>query len=93
MSPARTARRVAGLVAAILAWGIAPAGAEAPPYELPVRVPAAASSPSVDPAAPYTPLVRDLIKQLLPDDPPTLPELQNAAKLFQGGTSPRSWSR
>src|SRR5436190_8275745 len=69
-------------VAAILL--ASPARADAPPYELPASLPTPVASPAVDPQAPYTPLVRSLIKQLEPSSPPTLPELQNAAKLFQG---------
>src|SRR3954452_1984383 len=69
-------------VAAILL--ASPARADAPPYELPASLPKPVASPAVDPQAPYTPLVRSLIKQLEPSSPPTLPELQNAAKLFQG---------
>src|SRR3954447_20987 len=61
-----------------------PARADAPPYPLPVALPETVTSPPVDSQAPYTPLVRSLIKQLEPSSPPTLPELQNAAKLFQG---------
>src|SRR3954471_19952670 len=76
--------RVVALAAAAIAFGVTPARADAPPYQLPVRVPDTVASPPVDPAAPYTPLVRSLIKQLEPDSPPTLPELQNAAKLVQG---------
>src|SRR3954454_19283204 len=69
-------------VAAILL--ASPARADAPPYELPASLPKPVASPAVAPQAPYTPLVRSLIKQLEPSSPPTLPELQNAAKLFQG---------
>src|SRR3954471_1896500 len=76
--------RVVALAAAAIAFGVTPARADAPPYQLPVRVPDTVASPPVDPAAPYTPLVRSLIKQLEPDSPPTLPELQNAGRLFQG---------
>lgn len=54
------------------------------PYVLGGALPAAVQSPAVDPAAPYTALVKSLIHQLEPDSPPTAAELQNAAKLFQG---------
>ena len=54
------------------------------PYVLGGSLPAAVQSPPVDPAAPYTALVKSLIHQLEPDSPPTAAELQNAAKLFQG---------
>src|SRR3954447_1250412 len=72
------------LLAAAALLLASPARADAPPYGLPVDVPKTASSPPVAPQAPYTALVRSLIKQLEPSSPPTLPELQNAAKLFQG---------
>src|SRR3954453_20532935 len=72
------------LLAAAALLLASPARADAPPYGLPVDVPKTASSPPVDPQAPYTALVRSLIGQLEPDSPPTLPELQNAAKLVQG---------
>src|SRR5438067_1066515 len=55
------------------------------PYALPVVLQGEASSPPVDPAAPYTPRVQSLIGQLLPDSPPApqaLQELQNADNLF-----------
>jgi hypothetical protein len=41
------------------------------PYDLPVALPSARSSPSVDPNAPYTPVVLSLIAQLELSDPPT----------------------
>ncbi|WP_158911213.1 glycoside hydrolase family 3 C-terminal domain-containing protein [Granulicella sp. L56] len=58
------------------------------PYSLPVVLPLPKNSPSEDPAAPYTPLVIKLIKQLEPHSPPTLRELENASALLstQGGT-------
>ena len=58
------------------------------PYSLPVVLPAPKTSPPEDPAAPYTPTVVSLIKQLEPHSPPTLTELMNASRLLstQGGT-------
>ncbi len=58
------------------------------PYSFPVVLPPEVLSPPEDPAAPYTPTVINLIKQLEPDDPPTATELANAAALLttQGGT-------
>jgi len=58
------------------------------PYSLPVVLPGAKASPPQDPAAPYTPTVVSLIRQLEPHSPPTLSELKNAARLLstQGGT-------
>jgi beta-glucosidase len=72
------------LAAAVVVLAVVPARADAPPYQLPVALPETVASPPVDAQAPYTPLVRSLIKQLEPSSRPTLPELQNAAKLFQG---------
>lgn len=57
------------------------------PYSLPVRLPAPASSPDVDAAAPYTPAVLSLIAQLEPDNPPTAAEITNADALLTGGTN------
>lgn len=58
------------------------------PYSLPVVLPPPRESPPEDSAAPYTPLVINLIRQLEPDSPPTLQELVNASALLstQGGT-------
>ncbi len=58
------------------------------PYSLPVVLPGAKASPPQDPAAPYTPTVVSLIRQLEPHSPPTLSELKNTARLLstQGGT-------
>lgn len=54
------------------------------PYSLPVTLQATISSPAVDPAAPYTPVVLSLIAQLEPSNPPTRAEIANAAKLLHG---------
>lgn len=56
-------------------------------YSAPVRLPAPASSPSVDALAPYTPVVMSLISQLEPSNPPTLAELSNADQILVGGTN------
>ena len=58
------------------------------PYSLPVVLPASRKSPPEDPAAPYTPTVVSLIKQLETHSPPTPAELANASLLLstQGGT-------
>ena len=76
------------VAAALLVLGVAAAGAaraDAVPYRLPVALPPAdQTSPPVDPRAPYTPVVRDLIRQLEPSNPPTRAELANAAKLLHG---------
>src|SRR3954453_21033670 len=63
------------------------ASAEVPPYSLPVTLPAPKQSPAVDPGAPYTPLVLDLIHQLEPSSPPTRAELANASRLLHDGPS------
>jgi beta-glucosidase len=57
------------------------------PYSLPVQLPATKSSPAVNADAPYTPVVRSLIAQLEPSNPPTEAELANASQLFHGGTN------
>jgi len=58
------------------------------PYSLPVALPAPKQSPPEDPAAPYTPTVIRLIRQLEPHYPPTATELTTAAALLttRGGT-------
>jgi beta-glucosidase len=55
---------------------------QAVPYTLPVELPAPVSSPEVDPTAPYTPLVRSLIAQLEPSQPPTADQIRNAARFL-----------
>src|SRR3954469_11099710 len=81
---------VAGVVAGLgLVVGLSGARADAPPYSLPVTLPAAtAKSPPVDPNAPYTALVLDLIHQLEPTSTPANPvrsELANASNLLHDG--------
>jgi beta-glucosidase len=58
------------------------------PYSLPVVLPGERTSPPEVSAAPYTPTVISLIKQLEPHSPPTLSELKTASRLLstQGGT-------
>ncbi len=58
------------------------------PYSLPVLLPPVRTSPPEDPAAPYTPTVVSIIKQLEPHSPPTPAELAIAAALLttHGGT-------
>lgn len=68
------------------------AGAPAPtppnvPYQLPVHLPRAGTSPAVASTAPYTPAVLSLIAQLLPDNPPTQAEVANASAILHGGTN------
>ncbi len=63
------------------------ASADTVPYAVPVQLPSATASPAVNPAAPYTPLVLSLINQLLPSNPPTLAQVQNAATLLHGGNN------
>jgi beta-glucosidase len=89
-TPAMASLVVAALVVALLG---ATAGARSDsiaPYALPVVTPPAKSSPPVDPAAPYTPTVRRLIDQLLPDAQPTAAQLAAAAQLLSSreGSNP-----
>ena len=58
------------------------------PYSLPVLLPPVKTSPPEDPAAPYTPTVISLIKQLEPHSPPTPaePDIANALLTTHGGT-------
>jgi beta-glucosidase len=55
------------------------------PYSLPVILPSPKQSPPEDTAAPYTPTVVGLIRQLEPDNPPTPAELANASILISTG--------
>ena len=88
----RWSGRAAGCVLAVVlaASASAPAGvAEGgsptiTPYRLGGALPPQVSSPPIDPRAPYTPLVRSLIHQLLPHATPTRAELVNANRLFEG---------
>jgi len=90
----RTGRRLLRLAvvpiaaaAAVLPAVASPAGAGGAsnlPYALDGPLPSVRTSPPVDPRAPYTPTVLSLIKQLEPDSAPTVAELANAAKLFEG---------
>ena len=54
------------------------------PYRIGGPLPAYGRSPGIAADAPYTPIVKSLIHQLLPDDPPTAAELTNAVQLFDG---------
>ncbi len=58
------------------------------PYSFPVQLPAPASSPTVDAAAPYTPAVLSLIAQLEPSKNPTQAELSAAGALLHDQASP-----
>jgi beta-glucosidase len=86
--PAARARAIAGLgFLSLASLGLALAGAgaaaaPATPYALPVRLPAPQPSPAQDPAAPYTPVVMDLIAQLLPGTNPSAADLARAADLL-----------
>ena len=64
------------------------APSQAVPYSFPVVLPAPTQSPAEDPAAPYTPTVVSLLRQLEPHSPPTPAELVRASALLttQGGT-------
>lgn len=95
MFPYRGHRRVLYAVLAVMMMlapfaSAAPAFADGPnvPYDLPVQLPTTqTTSPAVDPNAPYTPVVLSLLAQLLPSNPPTKAELENAAKLLVFGSS------
>ena len=57
------------------------------PYSLPVTLsPPDRTSPPIASDAPYTSTVVSLINQLLPDNPPTLAEIQNAVQLLRPGS-------
>src|SRR5437660_5348790 len=90
--PARMLGRAAVLALALgiapLASAVTPTAADTStniPYSLPVQLPSAKSSPSVDAYAPYTPAVLSLIAQLEPSNPPTQAELANADALLHDG--------
>jgi len=95
ISRRRRARVLVGLMT-LLASGVVAAGTSAGradpapnvPYSLPVSLPAAKSSPSMDAAAPYTPAVLSLIAQLEPSANPTLAQIQNADAALHDGASP-----
>src|SRR3954449_11447235 len=81
-----------GLVVGLsIVVGASAARADAPPYSLPVTLPAAtAKSPPVDPRAPYTPVVLNLIQQLEPTSTaanPVRSEIANASRIVHGGTN------
>ena len=76
------------LCACLLPAAVATADTPNVPYSVPVTLtpPDKASPPTVA-DAPYTPTVKSLINQLLPDNPPTLAEIQNAAQLLRPGSN------
>jgi len=92
-------RLVGGLVLAAAAVAVTtPARGDAPPYDVPAALPGRVSSPSVDSAAPFTPTVVRLLKQLEPAQPDpvhdtspapgtTIDQLMNAASLLHAGGS------
>src|SRR4051812_45016280 len=84
----------AALLLGVLAIAPAASGDQSP-YDLPAKLPAPVSSPSWDSAAPFTPTVVSLLKQLEPAQPDpvhdttaapatTVDQLTNAAKLLHG---------
>ena len=83
---------IAGVAALVLGLGVSAAASSSVPsnvpYDLSAPLPASASSPSVDAAAPYTPAVLSLIAQLEPSNPPTRAQLANADALLHDGLSP-----
>lgn len=82
---------VTGAVTALIGGSASGSGDASPPssvpYSLPVHLPSVKNSPTVTADAPYTPVVRSLIAQLEPTNPPTEAELANASLLFHGGTN------
>jgi beta-glucosidase len=64
--------------------GAGPASADPLPYSVSASMPAPGVSPPVAADAPWTPTVRALIAQLLPSNPPTPMQLQNAAAIMHG---------
>src|SRR4051794_21380221 len=82
-----TARRAAALVllGAVVAFGGAgTTSADPVPYSVQAALPGPGTSPPMSSDAPFTPLVKRLIAQLEPDNPPTPTELQNAAQIMHG---------
>ncbi len=71
-----------------LSAAVAAADTSNVPYSLPATLsPPDKTSPPIASDAPYTSTVVSLINQLLPDNPPTLAEIQNAAQLLRPGTN------
>ncbi len=73
---------VLGAAAPLL--GATAVSADPIPYSLAAPLPAPGTSPPTDPGAPFTPVVKSLIAQLEPDNPPTPSELMNAAEIMHG---------
>src|SRR3954454_1236218 len=82
----RMLRGTAGVLMGVAIALVAPtvAAADPVPYSLSATLPAPGSSPPTAADAPFTPLVKQLIGQLLPDTPPTPAQLQNAATILHG---------
>ena len=78
--------RLGRICACVAVWmlGAAPALADRLPYRPLTGLARPAGSPPFASGAPYTPLVKSLIAQLEPTNPPTLPELMNADQLLHG---------
>jgi len=57
---------VIAVAAVVSMFTLSSASADAPPYSMPVSLPAPAAAPTLDAAAPYTPAVLNLIAQLEP---------------------------
>jgi beta-glucosidase len=78
--------RICGGVLVSLVFA-APALADRLPYRPGASLPRAVSSPPFAVDAPYTPLVKSLIAQLEPTNPPTPSELMNIVQLLHGTNS------
>jgi beta-glucosidase len=88
----RRARGVFGATVCLaVVFGLATVGAaDTVPYRVPVTLPSAKAALPQLRGAPYTPLVRSLIAQLEPSNPPTLEQLQAASALLstENGANP-----
>ena len=77
---------LAVLLGAMAMFGTPTVSADPLLYSTAARLPAPGVSPPMASDAPFTPLVKSLIAQLLPSDPPTPTEIRNAATLLHGTT-------
>ena len=87
MQHLRVSALAASLLAVLALIGAATVSADPLPYSATVPLPALGTSPAMASDAPFTPLVKSLIAQLLPSNPPTPAEIQNAAMLMHGTSS------
>jgi len=92
LRPRRTLGRLGMVISVLVMFGAlaASSAADPVPYRLPVTLPPERAVLPQLPGAPYTPLVRSLIAQLEPSNPPTLAQLQAASALLstENGANP-----